>query len=728
MSVLLLGGAGYIGSELTDRFLRDDFNVTCIDILVNNNYDSVKNKKPCYKFINDDIINLEKYLTQQDEYENIIYMASPRLQDLKDESVIQDELDRLDSVIKTVKKYENDNTRFVFLSSCSVYGDTSDLVNESSPTMVTSLYSKLKIEAENRVLQENEKYSILRLSTVYGKSSCLRDDNLINSLVSDAKQGKEIEIYGADAVRPNIHINDVVEMIRHIVSRKIKHRIINVGNNSLNITKRELISLINEIVGNNKLDISFVDKGDKRNYRVDFSLLSENYLEGDGFNYEFKSYRQAIYDLYVDTINFSHEEWDSIFEYWRPNGTSKTWYLEEEGKLSIPKTWGEWNILNIEDKKKMFSKEFLKKTIFPPFHKQYAKLLGEAEIANKNHLYLIPIYTPEFFESNKEIGFECISNKFLRDVREGRCKIVLYHHMEGYSGSSGNRDLQILNDWIKKSKLPAKSIYYIHGNLKIDEIAKSRGYEFKCIGLTTFDIWIDPNAVPESPVNFFPHHNKNLFLSYNRNQREHRVYFECELLDNNLLDKGLISCGVIPAESSHLLEIHPSANKLNEMLPIELDKSLEINWANELSNEDYEKTFVSIVTETLTDKNTLFLSEKIFKPLYVGHPFLVIGNPGTLKKLKEMGYKTFDKWWDESYDDETDLYQRIRKIVGILNDLSKKEVSELERMRAEMVEILKDNQHNYRMTTASKYRLDDQHFVTEVPITKLMADIYYDKI
>lgn len=727
MSVLLLGGAGYIGTQLAKRYLLDNNNVNVVDMLMYENYNSIIKDNSYYRFINDDILNVEKYFSDQSHYETIIYMASPRLRDLKDESRIEEELDRLDKVIKIVKKYENDSTKFLFLSSCSVYGITDDYVNESTEPIETSLYSKLKILAEKRVLQENERFNVLRLSTVYGYSEFQRDDNLINFLVDSAKKNKKIDIFDPNSSRPHIHLRDVVEMIRHITSRDIRHRIINVGSRDANISKKEIIETIEKVIGN-KIDVEYTESKDSRNYKVDFSLLNDEYIDNTDFDYTFSTLRENIYKMYVGGLNFSHEEWDSLLNYWRPNGSSKTWYLEEESKLSIPKMWGDWNIIN-QETGKIFDNTFLKSTIFPPFKRNLINYLGKKEIKNKKHIYLISIYTPAFFTDNKDIGFDCIDPKFIRDIREGRAKLVMMHYMEGYSGMTGNRDLEIINKWIEKAKIPATSVYYIHGNLKVEEIAKQRNYKFKCIGLSTFDVWLNPNFVPHDSCDFNPESHKYLYLSYNRNQREHRILLQCFLLENDLLDKGLISCGDFDLDKTpHFLELHRLVPSLKEIVPIEIDKPLEINWANDISGEDYHKTFLSLVTETHTDRNILFLSEKIFKPIYMGHPFILLGNPGTLKKLKSMGYKTFDKWWDESYDNEIDLRKRTQMIVSILKSLNEKTRDELIELRNEMKETLNWNQHIYRMSVDEKYRVDGQHFVMEVPILKLMADIYYGKI
>ena len=68
-------------------------------------------------------------------------------------------------------------------------------------------------------------------------------------------------------------------------------------------------------------------------------------------------------------------------------------------------------------------------------------------------------------------------------------------------------------------------------------------------------------------------------------------------------------------------------------------------------------------TETLHENETIFLSEKIFKPIYCCQPFIVFGNPGTLKELHNLGFKTFSDFWDESYDEDYNFTSRLGKIM-----------------------------------------------------------------
>ena len=96
------------------------------------------------------------------------------------------------------------------MSSCSVYGKNPNIVNEKSDTMVTSLYSKLKIDSENLIIEKNNKnHFIFRLATLYGICPFMRNDILINNFVNDIKIGKQIEVFDIDSTRPHLHVRNV---------------------------------------------------------------------------------------------------------------------------------------------------------------------------------------------------------------------------------------------------------------------------------------------------------------------------------------------------------------------------------------------------------------------------------------------------------------------------------------------------------------------------------------
>lgn len=109
------------------------------------------------------------------------------------------------------------------------------------------------------------------------------------------------------------------------------------------------------------------------------------------------------------------------------------------------------------------------------------------------------------------------------------------------------------------------------------------------------------------------------------------------------------------------------------------------------------KSFCNIVTETFCKTFNegpyyTFITEKIEKCFSAGQPFIVASTPHFLKKLKELGYQTFDKWWDESYDSETDYKRRLTKIYRVIKTINSLPYDRLEEMYYDMQETLIHNQ------------------------------------
>jgi hypothetical protein len=207
------------------------------------------------------------------------------------------------------------------------------------------------------------------------------------------------------------------------------------------------------------------------------------------------------------------------------------------------------------------------------------------------------------------------------------------------------------------------------------------------------------------------------FLCFNRKPHDHRVSIFAEILTNPILkEKTIITLGnesLIHGQdfresirrfigtnykygSDRLYNFIDSYNGQNDYLydtPSHVDEqSIHINL------DAQNKTFCNIVTETLTSEDLLFFSEKIIKPIFSLQPFIIIGNRNSLKKLKEYGFKTFDKWWDESYD-ELYYQNRFEKIVEILMEISKWDDQKINQTLLEMEDILI---HNFKTLIEDK--------------------------
>ena len=103
----------------------------------------------------------------------------------------------------------------------------------------------------------------------------------------------------------------------------------------------------------------------------------------------------------------------------------------------------------------------------------------------------------------------------------------------------------------------------------------------------------------------------------------------------------------------------------------------------------------SVVTETVFYEDKLHLTEKIFKPIVTRRPFILVGGFGNLAYLKSYGFKTFDRWIDESYDNEQDPDIRIKLITDQLKILCSMPWTDLLKMHEEMQETLEFNHHHF---------------------------------
>lgn len=114
-------------------------------------------------------------------------------------------------------------------------------------------------------------------------------------------------------------------------------------------------------------------------------------------------------------------------------------------------------------------------------------------------------------------------------------------------------------------------------------------------------------------------------------------------------------------------------------------------WSNEFFNS-YKECFCAVVNETRYAQPFGYFSEKTLTALMMGLPIILVAPPYTLEYLKTFGIKTFDKWWDESYDREENHYQRIKKIFNLIDFINSKSMEELKVMYDEMKDIIEHNQ------------------------------------
>ena len=117
---------------------------------------------------------------------------------------------------------------------------------------------------------------------------------------------------------------------------------------------------------------------------------------------------------------------------------------------------------------------------------------------------------------------------------------------------------------------------------------------------------------------------------------------------------------------------------------------------HKLVNHDFfSDAYFNFVVETHFDNNTCFITEKTFKPILNLQPFIIIGNPGSLQLLRDLGYKTFHDVIRETYDDEQDHKQRMTSLLKISYDLSQLTDKHHIRIQHIISDVLKHNQQHF---------------------------------
>ena len=201
---------------------------------------------------------------------------------------------------------------------------------------------------------------------------------------------------------------------------------------------------------------------------------------------------------------------------------------------------------------------------------------------------------------------------------------------------------------------------------------------------------------------YFKHYKKlRMFSNYKARPINHAWVCANRLIDGprkyrieflNLIDlpKGAYSLlAQDPQTGRTLEEIYP----LNAVDPVSFDD--HNNSSAEIDVEQltpWNTSFLHVVSETVW-QDKIHFTEKVFKPIVLHQPFVVLQAPGSLAYLRSYGFKTFGAWWDESYDTIEDPQQRMQAIADIVNSIGDKSLEELETMRMEMASVL---EHNFR--------------------------------
>lgn len=281
MKVLVTGGAGYLGSVLTNKLLEKGYSVTVLDVAMfgaEGLLPHIGSKN--FSFLKGDI--RDKKLLQslfKEKFDTVFHLAALVGEPACDNnSKLAEDINCKATLVLGKIAKENGVERFIFTSSSSNYGVSkpNELADENSELNPLTFYSKTKVEAEKLLLPLNDSefaVSIVRLSMLFGLSPKMRFNVLINEFTRDAYFKKEVVVYKEDSWRPYTHTQDAADAFIAISESKkdlISGEVFNVG--SENYRKKDLIELIQKSIKG----VNVIRKGgeaNSRDYKVSFEKI-----------------------------------------------------------------------------------------------------------------------------------------------------------------------------------------------------------------------------------------------------------------------------------------------------------------------------------------------------------------------------------------------------------------------------------------------------------------------
>lgn len=311
------------------------------------------------------------------------------------------------------------------------------------------------------------------------------------------------------------------------------------------------------------------------------------------------------------------------------------------------------------------------------------------DLSNKETIYNIPA----------NIIADCITNK---------CKIVMHQLWEGHRPMFYHG--YILQIKTTYPELLDEHFIVVTSNLSMS----SMDLPYHTVSIPYFQHLMQPNTYDIALTNIKQMKVRDKkYIMLSRRMAGNRLAMLAEMFD--IVDEGTVGVAFVDnmdighnsfKNIQHWLQSQfpVSSQKFDDLdiiskLPLSIDDGVDVE-SNPVIDQSVDKFLTSslhVVLETWFGSNdwddNMFFSEKMFKPMHFLQPFVLLNQPNSLPHLKAMGYETFDKWIDESYDKELDKQKRLIKVSDTIHEFCKQTPEQVAKMMKDMLPVLEHNYH-----------------------------------
>jgi nucleoside-diphosphate-sugar epimerase len=279
--VLVVGGAGYLGSVLTQKLLLNGFRVRILDSFIygRRSLDSLSNNENL-EIVEGDLRNIHTCVSSLEGTDAVVLLAAivgDPASKIRPTETIETNVLATQALASACKLHHIN--RFLYASTCSVYGVGAEQLDEQASLNPVSLYARTKIESENIILGMGDDYfspTILRMGTLYGYSPRMRFDLVVNTMSMKSFTEGKIQVFGGKQWRPLLGVEDAADVYVRCLKADLPdvgNQVFNVGSDAQNYQIDEVARIISGALEDTPIsrDNSNLDA---RDYRVCFDKLT----------------------------------------------------------------------------------------------------------------------------------------------------------------------------------------------------------------------------------------------------------------------------------------------------------------------------------------------------------------------------------------------------------------------------------------------------------------------